>query len=241
MLKVYICEDNKEHKENIRKIVENTIVIEDYDMEVELVTDNPFEIIKSIEENGGTGVYFLDVDLKCEINGIQLAEKIREIDPQGFIIFVTTHAEMSYLTFMYKIEAMDYIIKDNYKNIRERIKDCIEHVNLKYSSKVNSTEVFSITVDDKMINLPYNEILFFETSTTIHRIIVRCVDRQIEFYGRMKELEEKLKQYDFCRCHTSFLVNKKNIKEIDKKNRIAYMINGDECLISTRGVKSLVE
>ena len=32
-----------------------------------------------------------------------------------------THAEMSYLTFLYKVEAMDYIIKDNYKNISKRM------------------------------------------------------------------------------------------------------------------------
>ena len=43
----------------------------------------------------------------------------------------------------------------------------------------------------------------------------------------------------FIRCHTSFIVNKDKIKEIDKKNRIAYMINGEECLISTRGIKNL--
>lgn len=119
MLKVYICEDNKDHRENFKRIIDNILVIENYDMKLELATANPKDILDNIKESDGASVYFLDVDLKSDINGIQLAEKIREYDPSGFIIFITTHAEMSYLTFMYKIEAMDYIIKDNYINIRE--------------------------------------------------------------------------------------------------------------------------
>ena len=54
----------------------------------------------------------------------------------------------------------------------------------------------------------------------------------------MKEVKNSLDER-FIRCHTSFIVNKDKIKEIDKKNRIAYMINGEECLISTRGIKNL--
>ena len=41
-----------------------------------------------------------------------LGDMIRQRDPLCSIIFVTTHAEMTYLTFMYKI-ALDFIIKDH--------------------------------------------------------------------------------------------------------------------------------
>ena len=56
----------------------------------------------------------------------------------------------------------------------------------------------------------------------------------------MKELEAILDDR-FCRCHNSFIVNKDKIREINKKDRIAYMLNGEECLISTRGIKFLVK
>jgi len=55
----------------------------------------------------------------------------------------------------------------------------------------------------------------------------------------MKEVEDMLSD-KFCRCHNSFIINKDKIKEIDKKKRIAYMINDEECLISTRGIKILI-
>ena len=210
-------------------------------MAIALSTENPNAVIDYLKNNTGSGLYFLDVDLKSNINGIHLAEKIREYDPRGFIVFITTHAEMSYLTFMYKVEAMDYIIKDNYNNIKERVHQCIINANSKYSLKVTDIQKnFTIKVNDKFINIEYNKILFFETSKTTHKIIIHAIDRQVEFYARMKEVEDKLDN-SFYRCHKSFIVNKDKIKEIDTKNRIAYMINGEECLISTRAIKGLIE
>lgn len=239
MLKVFICEDNKEQRERFSKIVQDIILIENYDMELELVTDDPNKLINYIDNNDLSGLYFLDIDLKSEVNGIELAAKIRKYDPRGFIVFITTHAEMSYLTFMYKVEAMDYIIKDNYNNIKERINQCIADAHIKYSAKPTELQkIFTIKSDDKIVNIEYRKILFFETSPTIHKVIVHAVDRHIEFYAKMKEIEERLDDR-FYRCHKSFIVNKDNIKEIDLNNRCIHMINGEQCLISIRLMKGL--
>lgn len=240
MLKVFVCEDNKEQREKFLKIIQDVILIEDYDMELTLATESPDELINYLSENSGSGLYFLDIDLKASINGIELATKIREYDPRGFIVFITTHAEMSYLTFIYKVEAMDFVIKDNYSNIKERIHQCIADANKKYSSKANELQkVFTIRVEDRIINIEYNKILFFETSPTRHKVIVHAVDRQIEFYAKMKDIEEILDER-FYRCHKSYIVNKDNIKDIDLSNRCIYMVNGQECFISTRMLKGLM-
>lgn len=242
MLNIFICEDNDKQLNRFTKLVEDIIMIENFDMNLALSTKNPNDILDFLTANNGTGLYFLDIDLKSTINGIQLAEKIREFDPRGFIVFITTHAEMSYLTFIYKVEAMDYIIKDNYENIRERLHQCIINANKKYCSKATELQKnFTIKVDDKIINVEYNKILFFETSSNIHKVILHAENRQIEFYAQMKDVEDKLDSDIFYRCHKSFIINKNKIKEIDTKNRIAYMSNGEECLISTRLIKGLTQ
>lgn len=241
MLRIFICEDTKEQRERFSKIIEDIMLIENFDMELTLAATKPDEIIDYISENDVSGLYFLDIDLKSSMNGIELATKIREYDPRGFIVFVTTHSEMSYLTFIYKVEAMDYIIKDNYNNIKDRIHQCIINANKKYSAKATDLQkVFSIKADDKIINIEYNKILFFETSPTIHKVIVHAIDRQIEFYAKMKEIENMLDSR-FYRAHKSFIVNKDNIREIDLNNRCMYMVNGEECLISTRMLKGLTK
>lgn len=241
MINIFVCEDNKEQREKFTKAIEDIIMIENFDMKMTLSTKSPNDILDYLRNNEVSGLYFLDVDLKADINGIKLAELIREYDPRGFIVFVTTHAEMSYLTFIYKVEAMDYIIKDNYNNVKERIHQCIINANKKYSSKATDLQKnFTIKVEDRIINIEYNKILFFETSTTIHKVVLHATDRQIEFYAKMKEIEDILDER-FYRCHRSFLVNKDLIEEIDMSNRIIKMVNGEECLVSTRLVKKLLK
>lgn len=239
MLKIFVCEDRAEHRERITKIIENVLLIENLDIKLELSTDNPYEIIKRVEEINERGIYFFDVDLNTDINGIQLAERVRELDSRGFIIFVTTHAEMSLLTFTYRIEAMDYIIKDNPSEVRNRVHQCILKANKRHiaENKENS-KVFIIKSEDKIINVEYKNILFIETSYTIHKVKLHAINRQVEFYAKMKDIEAMLDD-TFVRCHNSFIVNKSNIREIDKSNRIIYMINGQSCLCSTRGIKLL--
>ncbi len=241
MLNVIICEDNENQRKRITKFIEDSIMIENLDMKIALSTENPMEIIEYLNKNEISGLYFLDVDLQSDINGIKLAEVVREYDPRGFIVFVTTHAEMSYLTFLYKVEAMDYIIKDNIEQIKDRIHQCILNAHKKYSSKTTEMQKkFTLKTEDKVINIEYNKILFFETSNIIHKIIIHAVDRQIEFYSKMKDIEKRLDNR-FYRCHRSFLVNKENIKEIDTNNRIIYMINDEECLVATRLLNGLIK
>lgn len=241
MLKVYICEDEYHQQLYLEKIIKEAICIENYDMEISLITHDPYELLNNIKDINHTGIYFLDVHLKSDINGIQLAEKIRHYDPRCFIIFITADKSMSYLTFLHKVEAMDYIIKNDFNDLPFRIKDCLHNSYTKYISKnAKLQKILSVKVNDRIVNIDYNRILFIETSPTIHKLLLHYDDKIIEFYGKIKEFENLLDDR-FCRCHNSFLINKDKIKEINKKDRIAYMINDKECLISTRGLKLLIK
>lgn len=84
MYDILICEDDKIQLNQITKIITNLIMIEDFPMKVILSTNSPEEIISHIISNLGTNfIYFLDIDLDSYMNGIELAEKIREIDSLG--------------------------------------------------------------------------------------------------------------------------------------------------------------
>ena len=82
-------------------------MIEEKPMEIALATDNPYEVLEQAKNMNDIG-YFLDIQLSTDING-----KIRKHDPVGNIIFVTSHSELTYLTFVYKVAAMDFIFKDD--------------------------------------------------------------------------------------------------------------------------------
>ncbi|ERK29591.1 MULTISPECIES: LytR/AlgR family response regulator transcription factor [Clostridium] len=238
MLNIYVCEDDEKQRDSFAKFIDDITIIENLDMKLALSTGDPYELIEYVKQSKYSGVYFLDVDLNSNIDGIRLAEKIRKYDSRGFVIFVTTHAEMSYLTFVYRVEALDYIIKDDYLNIKNRIHQCILEALDKYSRRKKDNDVFTINTDERIINVEYDKILFFETSKKIHKIVLHATDRQVEFYGQMKDIEEDLDE-NFIRVHKSYLVNKKNISEINKLSRKITMKNGEQCIISIKALRKI--
>lgn len=239
MLNIFVCEDDSAQRKNVVQIIKNTILIEELDMRLILDTPNPYELLEAVRTSQNTGIYFLDIDLKCDMNGMKLAQQIRMFDPRGFIIFVTSHSELSYMTFQYRVEAMDFVLKDNPAEAKVKIRECLLNALERYTLQTNKThKVYTIEIGERKITVDYNDILFFETSGNIHKVILHAKDRQIEFSGSMKELEKTLDD-NFVRCHRSFLVNKNNIQEVDTKNRIIYFANGETCLMSLRMMKEI--
>lgn len=239
MIDIFICEDNKDQLDLFQKYISNFILIEGLDMQIVEATSDPHELLKKIFLSENTGLFFLDIDLKSDMDGLRLAQKIRQIQPRCFIVFITSHSEMSFLTFQYKTEALDFIVKDSLDHIKSKIKDCLFDVNKKYTSLNNNlTRTFTITQNDKHIAIDCNDILYFETSENIHKIIMHSQKRTIEFTAQLKDIEQQL-DHRFYRCHTSYIINKENIKDIDFKRLLVYMNNGETCPLSVRRKKGL--
>ena len=241
MISVFICEDDLLQRERLKKIIENYIMIENLDMELVMATENPLHILEYLRNNPKTtGLYFLDVELQHDMNGIALGSEIREIDDFGKIIFVTTHGELAYLTFMYRVEAMDYIIKDRPEDIQRKVQECIQVANRRHLNDKNPEKKFyQVKVGDKIRAIPYEEIMFFESSTVPHKLILHMDNSQLEFYGSIKEVAEI--GSDFYRCHKSFVVNIKNVLNVDKTQKEVEVVNGEFCLVSVRGMKGLIQ
>lgn len=239
MLSIFVCEDHPAQRRAIVQIIQNTILMDELDMRLVLDTEDPYMVLETVRENQNTGIYFLDIDLNSSMNGLKLAQQIRLFDPRGFIIFITAHSELSYMTFQYRVEAMDFVLKDNPAEAKVKIKACLLNAMERYTLQTNKThKVYTIEVGGKKFSVDYDNIFFFETSSNIHKVILHAKDRQIEFSSTIKQLASTLGDH-FVRCHRSFLVNKNNITEVDAKNRTLYFPNGETCPMSTRMMKEL--
>ena len=96
MLNIYICEDNPRELAMIKEKAENFIAFEELDIQLAAASPDPDEILKKVRDSTGCGLYFLDIDLKNEnTNGFLLAQNIRKIEPRCFIVFITSHIELS--------------------------------------------------------------------------------------------------------------------------------------------------
>ena len=242
MLHLYICEDNALHRQQLVSTIEKIILMENFDLTLKCATADPDELCSVASSANDTGLYFLDIDLHAEINGLELAQKIRQFDMRGFIVFVTTHSEMCSMTFSYKVEAMDFIVKDDIENLHERILQCIQKAYERYSSPNNQTQpVFRISTRDREQCIPYDHILFFETTANAHKVLLHTYDGFMEIPGQLKQLELQLSSDPrFCRCHRCFLINCDHILHIDMKTHMVTLDNQETCLASSKGIKLLL-
>lgn len=234
MIDVYICEDHPEQRKVISQYIRSAILIEEYDMKIGMETEDPEKILEAVRNSENMGLYFLDIELNTNMNGLVLANRIREYDPRGFIVFITSHSEMSFLTFQYKVEALDFILKDHPQQMQRQICECMKHVMQKYSKITRgSGKTISITRGGRRITLEYQEIIFFETSSNEHKLIVHTKNKSIEFFGKMKEIENEVGE-EFIRCHRAYLVNKANIQEVNYEDKCIVMKTQERCPISHR-------
>lgn len=241
MLKVHVCEDNKEQQKNLEQCIEEIIAIENLKMEKGIITDNPEKMLEGIRQEKETGIFFLDIDLNHEMNGVELARRIREYQPRCYIIFVTTHSEMSYMTFSYKVEAMDFIIKDNLKEIKNRVHQCLIHAEkLQKDTAKESRKTYSVKQGERIKEVPYDDILFFEAASGSRKIVLHTKNTVMEFNGKIKEIESAMDER-FYRCHRGVIVNKNNIEEVNEEEHLIYLYGGESCPMSVRLGKGIVK
>jgi two-component system response regulator AgrA len=244
LLEIFICEDVEIQRKDIEKCIENCIMIHNLDMRIVVSTNDPKEIIAYLENHRAAGLsvglYFLDYDLNNDMNGMQLANTIREYDPFGYIVVVTSYDDVMPYTFRYKIAALDFITKDEHYRMQRRIHECILNVNRKYSAITSGLQKkFSFKLGDKIIAVEHSKIFYFETTGDAdHKIRLHTADGDYEFYGTLKSIEEKLDD-DFCRCHNSFIANIRNVQQVVTKERKVQFPQGISCEASERGIRRL--
>ena len=240
MIDIFICITSEEERYSFGKIVEKTIFVKNLDMKITKVTGNPYDILDIVKKRKKPAIYFLNVFFESDINGIQFGAKLREFDELGVIVYITQHIEVLYLSYIYKVEALDYIIKNDVKNLEERVSECLIRANRKLN--IDKTEVRKIKIKqgDIIFNISKNDIYYFETSEKPHKIILHKKTDKLEFVGNLKSLE-LLVGDGFFRCHKSYLINNSKVEEINTKEKTVLMENGDTCLVSKRFMSDLVE
>ena len=84
-------------------------------------TTDPDEVIRELKKKKATAV-FTDVEMP-KMNGIDLARKLQEIDPQVNIIFITGYQE--YMSDAFDLYASGYLIKPMDE---EDVRKALEHL-----------------------------------------------------------------------------------------------------------------
>ncbi|MHC5228863.1 LytR/AlgR family response regulator transcription factor [Enterococcus sp. LJL99] len=243
MIPIYLCEDHSETLSFIQKIIESYIMIADYDMAIVFASNDPKALLQHRkQEKNLRSIYFLDVDLQhSDYDGFLLAKELRALDPRGFFIFVTTHEELIFETFKYRLEALNYLTKDNPERLIRMIHECLDDIHQLIEHEQGSLDsYFTVKLGDTIQQIPVKDIYYFETADRPHFLKLCAENRLIEFRGNLQKIADELGD-EFCKIHRSYLVHLKKIKHVNYQQSNLEMINEDTCLISRKGKKLLKE
>ena len=240
MIPIYICDDDLTLLSHITEQVKKCCMIETLNFEIKEATSNPHYLLYQLEKNQQQGIYFLDVDLSDNaLNGFELGKSIRKLDPRGFIVYITAHAEFLPETFKYRVEALDYILKDEADKMNERIQGALKEIaNILQANPQQSEEVYTVETASRILHIPVSEIYYFETTYKKNVVMLRAKWDNAEFYGSLNELEAHFGD-KFFRTHQSYLVNVESMKIINKREKTVELIDGSTCLVARRKLKGL--
>ena len=108
MLNFVLCDDNLSFLNNLDKTINKIILRKDFNAQVGFKSTKVSEVLDYMKDNK-VDVLFLDIQLKSDTNGIDIAEKIRATNKNIYFIFTTGHLEYAFLAF--QVKAFDYIPK----------------------------------------------------------------------------------------------------------------------------------
>ena len=107
MLKIALCDDDAAVLENIEACVLGYFSKTTQRAEVKTFTKNE-HLAASIADGDRFDLYILDVEMP-ELNGFEVARKLRVYQPDAGIIFLTSHFEFA--DEGYKVRALRYVQK----------------------------------------------------------------------------------------------------------------------------------
>ena len=156
----------------------------------------------------------LDVEMPM-LDGISTAKKVRELDSEVLIIFVTQLAQ--YAIDGYSVSALDYVLKPiNYYAFYLKMQRVVHLLSTKNNEHIlirDKTSVRKIPLDSIRYIDVYSHTLYYHTAQGTF---------SSSGSKTLKNLEDELRKYGFCRCNQSYLVNLKHVKSFDKNTITIY-------------------
>ena len=171
---------------------------------------------------------FLEIPL-MQVNGLKIAEHIKQHDTQTRIVFLTTM--LSHVLEAYEVGASNYILKP-----LSYAKFCKELSRVQEEKKGREGMAFLEQNKNGLYKIYFDEVKYIETngkSTLVH-----TENGQIPSNRQMKQYEQLFSGTSLVRCHAGFIVNLRYFQKLE--GSMLLMRGGDKIPISRSRKKQVL-
>lgn len=167
-------------------------------------------------------IIFLDVEMKC-LNGFATAEKIRTVNSDVVIIFITKMAQLAIKG--YEVSALDFMVKPvDYYSFELRY---IKAIN--WLKKHQKFKLAISPIGEGTRYLSSSEIYYIEVFG--RHVVFHTKAGDLKINGRLKEIQKQLDSPYFHYCNRYCLVNVQYVNGVDHNN----LLIGENSIPISRG------
>ncbi len=230
MLDFVLCDDNSNVLNKLAKMLEAIFISKKFDAQIVLSTTKPDEFIEFVK-NHNVNVVFLDIELKTNITGLDLADMVRKKDKNTYIIFTTGHLEYGLMAYKYK--TFDYIPKPFTK---ERLEDTL----VRLFEDASGDEAKFVRLDNNKTIIKQDSIQYIQKEGM--KVIFHTDTRDYETYSSFKKILPQLPE-QFVQCHKSYIVNTEKITDVNTANSTIFLNNNEssKCFIGPKYKNKFME
>lgn len=204
---IAICDDEPMILNDIMLMVDE--IIDEYGYTGQLYNFNSGEeLLKNIEKNLiYFDIYILDISMK-DVNGIEVAKRIRQFDKNAIIIFLTSYQE--WMPEAFDVQAFNYLLKPI---DRKKLQVVLKKI-LKYLS--DRKVLYYFKQGKKLYSIPYKNIYYFESDKRKIKIITN--NGEYYYYDTISNVQKVVGEELFARTHMSYFINMDYIRNFDGKD-----------------------
>ena len=228
MLHFVICDDNLNILKKLEKMLENIFTKNNFEAEVSFKSDNSEDILDYIKRNP-SDVFLLDINLKSSKTGLELAEEIRKVKKNSYLIFTTGHLE--YAMVAYKYKTFDYIAKPI---TYDRLEDTV----VRLFEDVNGLNKRYLRIDNKNTLVDESEIQYVKRDGM--KLVFHTPSRDYDTYSSFNKFQDRLPK-SYIRCHKSCIANINQIKDIEPVSGTITFRDGSTCDIGPKYKSEFME
>ena len=201
--RIAICDDEQNQIEYITSIVASWSAHEGHGCEIRTFASAEAFLFE-YEEAKAYDILLLDVEMK-NMNGIELAKRIRKDNNRAEIIFITSHFE--FVGEGYEVDALHYLIKPiSVEKLTQVLTKAAEKLSVEPPSVV-------ISCEGETVKLYESDILYVESF--LHYIVIHTKDNEYKIKENISVFENKVSDV-FYRIHRSYLVSLNYITRISR-------------------------
>lgn len=224
---IAICDDSREDAALLENRLFQTITGNaGMHIEVEVYND-PLKFIARYSP-GMYSILFLDIEMPEE-NGIRLAKRLRAIDRDILIVYLTSYDV--YMKESFEVQPFRYMLKPlNPEELHKVVYQAVDAI-------LENNDYLIFTSNQITYQVPARSIIY-ATVENGRKIRLVAESECYEYYGKIGELEAKWAHTSFVRIHTGYLVNMSYIKKLTSLNVV---LMNDECLPVSRPRRNRVK